>query len=66
MDGLTMWILLVRFWGAEKVEIASIQILPVIPVNEYLYDTAWASAVFNYTQGEINDPTIADDWKCLM
>jgi len=54
------------FWGAEKVEISSIQILPVTPVNEYLYDSAWASAVYSYTSGELADPTIADDWKCLI
>lgn len=55
-----------RFWGAQKVEIASIQILPVTPVNEYLYDATWAKNVWSYTAGEVADPTIDDEWKCLI
>ncbi|KAF7981371.1 hypothetical protein HWV62_33845 [Athelia sp. TMB] len=54
------------FWGAEKVEIAAIQMLPVTPVNEYLYDSAWVNNVFNYAQNELTDPTIDDEWKCVI
>ncbi|KZP11846.1 glycoside hydrolase family 81 protein [Athelia psychrophila] len=54
------------FWGAEKVEIAAIQMLPVTPVNEYLYDSAWVNNVFNYAQDELTDPTIDDEWKCVI
>ncbi|KZT36281.1 hypothetical protein SISSUDRAFT_1034970 [Sistotremastrum suecicum HHB10207 ss-3] len=54
------------FWGAEKVEINSIQILPVTPINEYLYDSQWVQNVYAYTSGELADPTIDDEWKCLI
>jgi endoglucanase Acf2 len=39
-------ILVSRFWGAETVEIAAIQMLPVTPVNEYLYDSEWVQNVW--------------------
>ncbi|KAG6853670.1 hypothetical protein C0991_002469 [Blastosporella zonata] len=54
------------FWGAQKVEIAAIQILPVTPINEYMYDAAWAQAVHDYTLPELNDPTIGDEWKSVI
>lgn len=50
------------FWGNQKSEIAAIQMLPVTPINEVLYDTQWVNNVWNYAQNEILDPTIADDW----
>lgn len=50
------------FWGNQKSEIASIQILPLTPINEALYDTQWVNNVWSYAQNEILDPTIADDW----
>lgn len=40
--------------------------LPVTPVNEYLYDSAWVNNVFNYAQDELTDPTIDDEWKCVI
>ena len=52
-------LILGRFWGAEKSEIAAIQILPVTPVNEYLYDTAWVENVFSYTASEDAE----DEWS---
>ncbi|KAJ9143316.1 Glycoside hydrolase family 81 protein [Pleurostoma richardsiae] len=54
------------FWGAEKSEIAAIQILPLIPVNEVLYDTQWVQNVWSYTMPELVDPTIGDEWKCVI
>ncbi|KAI1331870.1 glycosyl hydrolase family 81-domain-containing protein [Xylariaceae sp. FL0255] len=54
------------FWGSEKVEISSIQILPLTPVGEVTYDSAWATNVWSYTNSEMVDPTISDDWKCLI
>ncbi|KAG5641571.1 hypothetical protein DXG03_004697, partial [Asterophora parasitica] len=54
------------FWGAEKVQIAAIQILPVTPINEYMYDATWVQAVYDYAQGELNDPTIDDAWKSVI
>lgn len=56
----------VRFWGAQKVEIAAIQQLPVTPVNEVTVGAAWANNVFNYAQNELVDPTIGDSWKCVI
>lgn len=47
-------------------EIAAIQILPVTPVNEYLYDSAWVNNIYNYAQDELTDPTIDDEWKCVI
>ncbi|GFP55649.1 hypothetical protein ACSS6W_008979 [Trichoderma asperelloides] len=54
------------FWGAEKSEIAAIQMLPITPINEVLYDTQWVNNVWSYAQNEILDPTIADDWRCVL
>jgi endo-1,3(4)-beta-glucanase len=55
-----------RFWGAQKSEISAIQILPVTPANEYLYDSAWVKNVYDYTQAELTDPSIGDEWKCVI
>lgn len=68
-----------RFWGAQRVQIAAIQILPVTPVNEvgylharfvfsltlsqYMYDTEWVRNVYSYTQGELTSPDYGDEWK---
>ncbi|KAF7305202.1 Glycoside hydrolase family 81 protein [Mycena kentingensis (nom. inval.)] len=54
------------FWGAQRSEIAAIQILPVTPINEGLYDTAWMNGVWNYVAGEMADPGIGDDWKSII
>ncbi|KZW02911.1 glycoside hydrolase family 81 protein [Exidia glandulosa HHB12029] len=54
------------FWGAERVEIAAIQILPVTPVNEDLYDAVWVQNVLNYTANELADPTMGDAWKSVI
>ncbi|KAG6891165.1 hypothetical protein C0992_009780 [Termitomyces sp. T32_za158] len=54
------------FWGDQKVEIAAIQILPVTPINEHMYDAAWAQAVYNYTLQELNDAAYGDEWKSVI
>ncbi|KAK4235357.1 glycosyl hydrolase family 81-domain-containing protein [Achaetomium macrosporum] len=54
------------FWGAQRSLIAAIQILPLIPVNEALYDTQWVENMWSYTMPELVDPTIGDEWKCLI
>ncbi|KAI0064745.1 glycoside hydrolase family 81 protein [Artomyces pyxidatus] len=54
------------FWGAEKVEIAAIQILPVTPVNEYLYDAAWVRNIMAYAASELNNSTYDDAWKSVI
>ncbi|GAP93386.1 putative glycoside hydrolase family 81 protein [Rosellinia necatrix] len=54
------------FWGNQRVEIASIQILPVTPVNEVLYDTEWVNNVWAYTMPELVDPAIGDEWKNVI
>ncbi|KAG6883475.1 hypothetical protein C0993_005963 [Termitomyces sp. T159_Od127] len=54
------------FWGDQKVETAAIQILPVTPINEHMYDAAWAQAVYNYTFQELNDATYGDEWKSVI
>ncbi|KAF8310367.1 glycoside hydrolase family 81 protein [Clavulina sp. PMI_390] len=54
------------FWGSEKSEIAAIQMLPVTPINEVTVNPTWANNVFNYAQSELTDPTIGDEWKCVI
>ncbi|KAI1114792.1 glycoside hydrolase family 81 protein [Nemania sp. NC0429] len=54
------------FWGDQKVEIAAIQILPVTPVNEVLYDTEWVNNLWSYTMPELVDPTYGDEWKNVI
>lgn len=54
------------FWGAQKVQIAAIQILPVTPINEYMYDATWAQGVYDYTLPELNDPAFGDEWKSVI
>lgn len=40
--------------------------LPVTPTNEYMYDSEWVNNVYNYAQSELIDPTVGDDWKCVI
>ncbi|KAJ7118867.1 glycoside hydrolase family 81 protein [Mycena epipterygia] len=54
------------FWGAQRSEIAAIQILPVTPINEGMYDTAWLNGVWNYVAPELVDPTVGDEWKAVI
>ncbi|KAH8893948.1 family 81 glycoside hydrolase [Thozetella sp. PMI_491] len=54
------------FWGDQKSEIASIQILPITPVNEVMYDAEWVKNVWAYTMPEMTDPAIGDEWKCVI
>ncbi|KAF7294669.1 Glycoside hydrolase family 81 protein [Mycena indigotica] len=54
------------FWGAQCSEIAAIQILPVTPINEGMYDTAWLNGMWNYVSSELADPTIGDEWKAVI
>ncbi|KAI1260716.1 glycoside hydrolase family 81 protein [Xylariaceae sp. FL1019] len=54
------------FWGSERVQIAAIQILPVTPINEVMYDTEWVNNVWTYTSGEMKDPSIGDEWKNVI
>jgi len=57
---------MIRFWGSQKVQIAAIQILPVTPINEYMYDAKWAQNVYDYTLNELNDGSFSDDWKSVI
>ncbi|KAJ7778636.1 glycoside hydrolase family 81 protein [Mycena maculata] len=54
------------FWGAQRSEIAAIQMLPITPINEDMYDTAWLNGVWNYVSSELVDPTVGDDWKSII
>ncbi|KAJ7168371.1 glycoside hydrolase family 81 protein [Mycena crocata] len=54
------------FWGAQRSEIAAIQILPVTPINEGMYDTPWLNGVWNYVAAELVDPGVGDDWKSII
>lgn len=54
------------FWGAQRVQIAAIQILPVTPINEALYVAPWVNNVMNYTAGELADGMIDDAWKSVI
>ncbi|KAA1467678.1 glycoside hydrolase family 81 protein [Dentipellis sp. KUC8613] len=56
------------FWGDQKVEIAAIQILPVTPDKELLYDSEWVQNIMTYAADELNDTTgtYADSWKSVI
>jgi len=54
------------FWGNQKIQIVAIQVLPVTPINEYMYDPAWAQAIYDYTQEELNNSTYDDAWKSVI
>jgi endo-1,3(4)-beta-glucanase len=51
------------FWGAQRTEIAAIQMLPLTPIGEVTYDKPWVQNVIPYCQGELSDPTIGDAFK---
>jgi endo-1,3(4)-beta-glucanase len=50
----------------QKVEIAAIQMLPVTPINEYLYDSAWVQNVYSYASNELTNSSYSDDWKSVI
>jgi len=51
------------WWGGEKSEIASIQLLPYHPISEDNIDLAWAQAMYNWASVEIPNPAVGDGWK---
>ena len=51
------------FWGAQRIQIAAIQILPVTPMGQYTYDSAWMQNVVPYCQKELDDNSLGDDFK---
>ena len=53
-----------EFFGTQKTEITATHRLPVTPANEYMHDSEWVNNVYNYSQTELTDPTVRDDWKC--
>jgi endo-1,3(4)-beta-glucanase len=50
------------FWGSQRSEIAAIQILPLTPDKEALYDAQWVQNMWGWTAAEMADPTIGDAW----
>eukprot|EP00026_Physarum_polycephalum_P002500 Phypoly_transcript_02507.p1 GENE.Phypoly_transcript_02507~~Phypoly_transcript_02507.p1 ORF type:complete len:762 (+),score=155.94 Phypoly_transcript_02507:445-2730(+) len=55
------------FWGAQKLEISGIQMLPYTAITgELVIDQNWGKNAYAYTQVEFNDPTVGSDWKNLM
>ncbi|KAG2186363.1 hypothetical protein INT43_002801, partial [Umbelopsis isabellina] len=54
------------FWGAQRTEIAAIQMLPLTPIGEVTYDKPWISNIIPYCQGELSDPTIGDAFKSVI
>lgn len=40
--------------------------LPVTPIGEYTYDTQWVENAYQYVTEELSDPTIGDEWKCVI
>ncbi|TFY78172.1 hypothetical protein EWM64_g5840 [Hericium alpestre] len=54
------------FWGDQKVEIAAIQILPVTPDKEILYDADWVNAMVNWASDELNDNTGTYAFVCSL
>ncbi|EJD34613.1 hypothetical protein AURDEDRAFT_188974 [Auricularia subglabra TFB-10046 SS5] len=54
------------FWGGQRSQIAAIQILPVTPINEYMYDSAWVKNVLSYVSSELDNPDVDDAWKAVI
>ncbi|KAF7323230.1 Glycoside hydrolase family 81 protein [Mycena chlorophos] len=54
------------FWGSQRSEIAAIQMLPVTPINEGLYDAAWLTGSWAYVANELVDPSVGDEWKAVI
>ncbi|KAJ7063588.1 glycoside hydrolase family 81 protein [Mycena amicta] len=54
------------FWGAQRSEIAAIQMLPVTPINEVVYDADWLTGAWNYLTAELVDPSVGDEWKAVI
>ena len=50
-------------FGSQKTEITATHMLLVTPVNEYMYDSEWVNNVYNYSQTELTDSIVGDDWK---
>jgi len=40
--------------------------LPVTPINEYLYDSTWVQNVYSYASNELTNASYSDDWKCVI
>ncbi|ODM87310.1 Endo-1,3(4)-beta-glucanase 1 [Orchesella cincta] len=54
------------FWGAERIQIAAIQILPLTPIGYYTYDREWMEGVLDYCKQELDDPKFGDDFKSVI
>jgi endo-1,3(4)-beta-glucanase len=55
------------FWGdVWEIQVPAIQILPVTPINEYMYDQEWARNMFNRAGDAIANPTSGDEWKSVV
>lgn len=57
------------FWGTPgqiTLQVAAIQILPVTPINEYLYEATWAKNMITYTTPELSNPANDDAWKSVI
>jgi len=54
------------FWGAEKLEITGIEMLPFTPITEYVIDVEWGQAAYAYASVEFKNPNVTEDWKNLM
>jgi endo-1,3(4)-beta-glucanase len=51
------------FWGAERIQIAAIQILPLTPMGMYTYNRDWLVDVLPYCKEELDDPEKGDAFK---
>ncbi|CAG7831711.1 unnamed protein product [Allacma fusca] len=54
------------FWGAERIQIAAIQILPLTPIGQYTFDAPWMEQVLNYCMDELNNPAQGDAFKSVI
>lgn len=51
------------FWGAQRIQIAAIQILPLTPIGQLTYDKEWMEVVLPYCENELQNATFGDDFK---
>eukprot|EP01111_Echinosteliopsis_oligospora_P017255 TRINITY_DN7411_c0_g1_i1.p1 TRINITY_DN7411_c0_g1~~TRINITY_DN7411_c0_g1_i1.p1 ORF type:complete len:880 (+),score=312.53 TRINITY_DN7411_c0_g1_i1:260-2641(+) len=53
------------WWGGLKTEIASIQLLPITPITEYVADVAWVQGLVPHCSSEFSNPA-NDPWSTYV
>jgi len=51
------------WWGTQRSEIASIQLLPITAVSEWSVDADWVTNMYPWAATEIPNANVGDSWK---